>query len=107
MDTESRNPFIENYCRALIEKKGEKLDDEGKQKLVEDLYRLFENMLGRNMVAELPDQLRDEFVKKYDKGHRDVDYEEIAAVFAEHVSDPEEIMKRTLKEFSALYFKNR
>lgn len=102
-----KNPYIENFCRALIAKKGEKLEEEALERLVDSLYRLFENMLGRNMVAALPEGLRSEFVSRYDKGSREPDYQEIARVFEAHVSDPQEIMKKTAREFAELYFRNR
>ena len=104
---EQKNPYIENFCRALVAKKGEKLTDEALERLIESLYKLFQNMLGRNMVAVLPEELRRDFISRYDKGGRDVDLEEVGQVFDQHVSDPEEIMKKTAREFAALYFKNR
>jgi hypothetical protein len=107
MMNEQKNPHIEQFCRALVAKKGEKLEEDALEKLVESLYRLFENMLGRNMVAALPVEMRTQYVAKYDKGGRDVDLEEVGKVFQEHVTDPAEIMKRTAREFAALYFKNR
>lgn len=102
-----KNPYIENFCRALIAKKGEKLEEDALERLVDSLYRLFENMLGRNMVAALPEGLRAEFISRYDKGSRDPDYQEIARVFEAHVCDPKEIMKKTAREFAELYFRNR
>lgn len=104
---ESRNPYIESFCRALIEKHEEKLPDEAKDKLAEDLYRLFENMLGRNMVNALPEEVKNEFVSKYDKGSRNIDFEHIREIFERFEIDQQEIMKKTMKEFAALYFKNR
>ena len=46
-----RNPYIENFIKVLIEKKGEKLEPDAQERLIEGLNRLLENMLGRNMVA--------------------------------------------------------
>ncbi len=101
------NPFIENFIRKLIEEKGEKLEPDALERLVESLLRLFENMLGRNMLAALPEEVRAEFVAKYDKGSRDVDVEAISEIFAGQEIDQAAVMKKTLKEFADLYFRNR
>jgi hypothetical protein len=107
MMEECKNPHIEQFCRALVAKKGEKLEADALEKLVESMYRLFENMLGRNMVAALPVPLRADYVGQYEKGGRDVDLEEVGRLFEQHISNPEEIMKRTAREFADLYFRNR
>jgi hypothetical protein len=101
------NPYIEAFCRALIEKNEGKLDSDAKDKLVEDLYRLYENMLGRNIVAALPEEKRSQFISEYDKGNRPVDLDQFGELFGDHITDPQEIMKKTLIELAALYFKNR
>jgi len=102
-----KNPYIENFCRALVAKKGEKLTEDALDRLIDDLYGLFENMLGRNMVAALPDELRSDYASKYEKGTNFIDHEEISKIFGEHISNPEEIMSKTIKEFADIYFKNR
>ncbi len=101
------NPFIENFVRKLVEQKGEKLEPDALERLVESLLRLFENMLGRNMLAALPEDVQAEFVAKYDKGSRDVDVEAISKIFESHEIDQAAVMKKTLKEFADLYFRNR
>ncbi len=102
-----RNPHIEEFIRKLIHEKGEKLEPDALERLVEDLNRLLENMVGRNMVAALPEEVRDQFVAQYDKGCRDVDVTQMSQVFDQYIADPAQIMKKTLKEFADLYFKNR
>lgn len=102
-----RNPFIENFIRKLIEKKGEKLEPDAQERLIESLNRLLENMLGRNMVAALPEEVRSQFISQYDKGCRDIDMSQMSQVFGPYINDPAEIMKKTLKQFAALYFRNR
>jgi hypothetical protein len=102
-----KNPYIENLCKAMVEKKGEKLEPDAKERMIDDLYGLFENMLGKNMVAALPEELQSQYVSKYEKGRDNIDYEEIAQIFGEHIPNPQEIMKKTLEEFTEIYFKNR
>jgi hypothetical protein len=102
-----RNPYIENFIKKLIEKKGEKLEPDAQERLVESLNRLLENMLGRNMVAALPEEVRSQYVSQYDKGSRDVDIAQMSQIFDQYITNPTEIMKKTLKEFAALYFRNR
>jgi hypothetical protein len=104
---ECKNPHIDNFCGALIEKKEPNLDSDAKDKLRDDLYRLFENMLGRNMVAALSEEKRSQFVSIYDKGNRQIDYDQIAEFFSDQGADSREVMKQTMNEFTAIYFKNR
>ena len=102
-----KNPYIENFCRVMVEKKGEKLPPDAMERLIDKLYGLFENMLGRNMVAALPEKLKSEYVSQYERGRNHINYEQIAQIFGKHISNPEEIMKRTLKEFAEIYDRNR
>ena len=104
---ECQNPYIEQFIRRLIDEKGEKLEPDALERLVEDLNRLLENMIGRNMVAALPQEVRDQFIAQYDKGCSDVDVAHMSQVFDQHIVDPAQIMKKTLKEFAELYFRNR
>ena len=104
---EGLNPYIEQFIRRLIDEKGEKLEPDALERLVEDLNRLLENMIGRNMIAALPDAVRDQFIGQHDKGSRDVDIAEMSKVFDQYIADPAQIMKKTLKEFADLYFRNR
>jgi hypothetical protein len=102
-----RNPYIENFCRALVERKGETQDEDAKSKISEDLYKLCENLLGRNMVATLPEEVRAQYLADYHEGSRDVDFDEIARLFESHAREPEKILKETLRQVERLYFKNR
>ena len=102
-----KNPFIENFCRAMVKRKGENLPPDAMERLIDDLYQLFENMLGKNMVAALPKELQSQYVSQYEKGKNHIDYEQIAQIFGKHISNPEEIMRKTLKEFAEIYDKNR
>ena len=104
---EGLNPYIEQFIRKLIAEKGEKLEPDALERLVEDLNRLLENMIGRNMIAALPEEVRDQFVADHHKGSRDVDITEMSQVFDQYIADPAQIMKKTLKEFADLYFRNR
>jgi hypothetical protein len=58
-----KNPYIMNFCRVLVEKKGEKHSPESLKKLLNDMYRLFENLLGQNMVKALPEDKREEYLR--------------------------------------------
>ena len=104
---EPRNPYIENYIKKLVEQKEGKLEPDALERLIESLHLLFQNMLGRNMVAALPEEVRAQFVLQYDKGCRDVEGAKISPIFEPYIPHPEEIMKKTLKEFTALYLQNR
>ena len=102
-----KNPYIENFCRVMVGKKGEKLPPDAMERLIDKLYGLFENMLGKNMVAALPEELKSHYVSQYEKDRNHIDYEQIAQIFGKHISNPEEIMRKTLKEFAEIYDKNR
>ncbi len=104
---ECRNPYIENFIRKLIEEKGEKLEPDALERLVDSLHRLLENLLGKNLLAALPKEVQSEFIAKYDKGSRDIDSEQISKIFGQFEFDQAAIMKKTMKEFADLYFKNR
>jgi hypothetical protein len=101
-----RNPFILNFCEALLKKRGVELSEEKKEKEIDKMYNLYETMLGRRMVEALPDDKK----AKYMEITRDLDqlsFEKIGEIFAEGVPDPEAVMKETLEEFSDIYLKNR
>jgi hypothetical protein len=102
----ARNPYIMNFCKVLVEKKGEQLQPEDLKKLLGDMYRLFESMLGHNMVAALPEELR----KKYLGIAEDLpnlNYEKIGSVFDRNIKNYEQIMKDTMKQFADIYLSNR
>ena len=100
------NPYIENFIRKLVEKKGETLEPDEHERLIEGLNRLFENMVGRNMVKALPEEVRRQFVSEYDKGSRHVDASGMSEVFDRYIEDPAKIIKETLAQFTELYFLN-
>lgn len=102
----ARNPYIMNFCKVLAEKKGEEHQPEVLKKLLDDMYRLYEAMLGRNMVNALPEDVR----KKYLTIAEDLanlDYEKIGEVFDKNISNYQEIMKDTMKQFADIFMKNR
>ena len=101
-----RNPFILDFCEALIRKRGLELSEEKKEKELERMYNLYESMLGRRMVEALPDGKRAQYmgiIKNLDQ----LSFEKIGEIFADGVPDPEAIMKETLEEFTNIYLKNR
>ncbi len=102
-----KNPYIENFCRIMVEKRGEKLPPDAMGRLIDDLYALFVNMLGRNLMAALPEELQSQYLSQHEKSRNHIDYEQIAQIFGKHISNPEEIMRKTLKEFAEIYDKNR
>ncbi len=101
-----RNPYIMNFCKVLVEKKGEKHEPADLKKLLEQMYRLYENLLGQNMVKALPEDLRQEYLV-LSKNLDELSYEKIAEIFDKNISNYEEIMKSTMKEFAELFMRNR
>lgn len=101
-----RNPYIVNFCKVLAEKKGEKLEGDDLKKLLDHMYKLFESMLGRNMIESLPEDLRKHYMSlTEDLGN--LNYEKIGEIFDENVPNYEVVMKETMKQFAAIYMTNR
>ena len=101
-----RNPFITNFCEALMRKRGLELTDENKEKELDRMYSIYESMLGRRMVEALPEDKK----AKYMEILRDLgqlSFEKIEEIFGDGISNPEAIMKETLEEFSDIYLENR
>lgn len=101
-----RNPYIMNFCRVLVEKKGEQLEPDIKKKLLNDMYRLFENLLGKNMIEALPEEARKRYLELCDDLN-DLSYEKIAETFDQGVPHYEAVMKDTMKQFAEIFMKNR
>jgi len=101
-----RNPYIMNFCKVLAEKKGERLEPEAMKKLLEDMYRLYECMLGQNMIKNLPEPKKQEYLELTNDLSK-LTYDIIGEVFDKNVPDYERIMKETMKQFADIYLKNR
>ena len=101
-----RNPFIVNFCEALIRKRGLELSDENKVKELDKMYHLYETMLGRRMVEALPEDKKSQYMAIL-KDLGQLDFDKIGEIFGDGISDPESIMKETLEEFSKIYLKQR
>lgn len=102
----TRNPYIMNFCKVLAEKKGETLEPQPMKKLLEDMYRLYEYMLGQNMINSLPETLKTEYLS-LTQDLTALTYEKIGEIFDKNVPDFERIMKETMNQFAEIYLKNR
>ncbi len=101
-----RNPVIVHFCEALMRKKGLELDDDKKEIELDRMYSLYESMLGRRMVETLPEKKKAKYLEILrDLGQ--LDLKKIEEIFGDGISDPAEIMKETLEEFSDIYLENR
>ncbi len=101
-----RNPYIVNFLKALVEKKGEQHTPEAMKKLLDDMYKLFENLLGQNMVKALPEDKRAEYLE-LTKDLTKLSYKKVEEIFDKHVPHYQEVMKETMKQFTSLFMKNR
>ena len=101
-----RNPYIMNFLKTLVEKKGEQHRADDLKKLLGDMYRLFECMLGQNMVNALPEEVRKQYLAMAED-LPNLSYKKIGAVFDTNVKNYDRIMKDTMKQFAEIYFKNR
>ncbi len=102
----TRNPYIMNFCKTLVEKKGEQLQPEDLKKLLGDMYRLFESLLGQNMVNALPEDVRKEYLEMADD-LASLSYEKVGAIFDKNVNNYQQVMKDTMKQFAEIYLQNR
>ncbi len=75
-----RNPYIMNFLKALVEKKEEQHQADGLKKLLGDMYRLFECMLGQNMVNALPEEVKKQYLAMAED-LPNLSYKKIGAVF--------------------------
>jgi hypothetical protein len=89
-----------------VEKKGEELSPEALKKLLSDMYRLFESMLGQNMVNALPEDVKKEYLAMAED-LQSLNYEKIGNIFDANISDYQQVMKTTMKEFAAIFLSNR
>ena len=64
-----------------------------------DMYRLFESMLGQNMVEALPEGVRKQYLTMAEDLPK-LNYEKIGAIFDGNINNYEEVMKNTMKEFA-------
>ncbi|HYA39687.1 MAG TPA: DUF5663 domain-containing protein [Syntrophobacteraceae bacterium] len=101
-----RNPYIMNFLKTLVEKKGERHQPDDLKKLLGDMYRLFESMLGQNMVDALPEDVRKQYLAMVED-LSNLNYEKIGRIFDTNVRNFEQVMKDTMKQFADIYFKNR
>jgi hypothetical protein len=101
-----RNPYIINFCKVLVEKKGENLEGDALKKLLNDMYRLFECMLGQNMIEALPPKAKEEYTKISEDLSK-LSYEKIGEIFDKNIPNHEEVMKGTMKQFAEIFMKNR
>ena len=98
-----RNPYIMNFLKVLVEKKGEQHQPDDLKKLLGDMYRLFESMLGQNMVNALPEDVREQYLAMAED-LPNLNYEKIGAVFDPNVKNYEQVMKDTMKQFAEYFF---
>lgn len=101
-----RNPYIVHFLKALVEKKGEQHGPEALKKLLDDMYKLFENLLGQNMVKALPEDKRAEYLE-ITKDLSKLSYKKVEEIFDKHVPHYQDVMKETMKQFTTLFMKNR
>jgi hypothetical protein len=101
-----RNPFILNFLEALIRRKGLTLSEEVQAQEVDRMYQLVETMVGRKLVARLPEDKK-AYYERLCTDLSQLDLTKVAEIFGDSVSDPQGVMKDTLQEFCDIYLKNR
>jgi hypothetical protein len=101
-----RNPFILNFLEALIRRKGLTLSEELQAQEVDRMYQLVETMVGRKLVARLPEDKK-AYYERLCTDLSQLDLTKVAEIFGDSVSDPQGVMKDTLQEFCDIYLKNR
>ncbi|MFZ2445998.1 MAG: DUF5663 domain-containing protein [Syntrophobacteraceae bacterium] len=102
----AKNPYIMNFCKVLVEKKGGEPEPEVLKKLLGDMYRLFECMLGQNMIEALPEDLKKEYLGLSEDLQK-LSYEKIGNIFDAGVPQYQQVMKETMKQFADIFMKNK
>jgi hypothetical protein len=105
-DKPVRNPYILNFCRVLVDKKGESHQPEALEKLLGNMYTLYEYMLGQNMVSSLPEAAREHYLS-LTQDLANLSYEKIGEVFERNIPNYKEVMRDTMKQFAEIFMKNR
>lgn len=107
MSTEKpRNPFILTLFEALIRRRGLTLSEEVQAQEIDRMYQLFETMVGRKLVAQLP-EAKKAYYERLCTDLSQLDLPKVAEIFGDSVPDPQGVMKETLQEFCDIYLKNR
>ena len=101
-----RNPFILTFCEALIRRKGVTLSEEVQVQEMDRMYQLLETMVGRKLVAQLPEEKK-AYYERLCTDLSQLDLTKVAEIFGDSVPDPQGVMKETLQEFCDIYLKNR
>jgi hypothetical protein len=101
-----RNPFIISFLEALIRKRGLTPSAEVQAQEVDRMYQLLETMVGRKLVAQLPEEKR-AYYERLCTDLSQLDLTKVAEIFGDSVPDPQGVMKDTLQEFCDIYLKNR
>jgi len=102
------NPFIENFCYQLVVQKMDvdEMEEAKIDEIAENLYTQFESLLGRKIVATLPEKQREICKKKIADFHLQKDSDNldmVASIFGDQAVDAMEfnkLLKITLKELS-------
>ena len=105
-DDKPRNPFIVNFCEALMRKRGLELNEDSKERELDKMYGLYETLLGRRMVEALPEKKKAQYMEII-KDLGQLNFDKIEEIFADSIPEPNVIMKEALEEFSNIYLKNR
>ena len=89
-----------------MKKRESSIQPEDLKKLLGDMYRLFESLLGQNMVNALPEDVRKEYLGMADD-LASLNYEKVGAIFDKNVQNYQQVMKDTMKQFAEIYLNNR
>jgi F0F1-type ATP synthase delta subunit len=100
----SKNPYVVNFMKVLVEKKDEQLEPDAMKALIEDMYRLYECMLGQNMIQSLPEEKREEYLALTSDLSK-LSYDKIKEYF-DSIENYPEIMKATMKQFAEIFMNN-
>ena len=107
MSTEKlRNPFILTFFEALIRRRGLTLSEEVQAQEIDRMYQLFETMVGRRLVAQLPEDKK-AYYERLCTDLSQLDLTKVGEIFGDSVPDPQGVMKETPQEFCDIYLKNR
>jgi hypothetical protein len=100
------NPFIINLFKMLMKQSGEEIPEDPNDRRFEELYTLFESLLGKNVLASVPEDKQSTYMALVEKNPAP-SMDSIGELIGDCVKDPKAILEKTIVDFKGLYVRNR
>jgi hypothetical protein len=102
----TKNPFVLDFIKKLMKESGEAIPDDPGHRRYEELYALFESLLGKNVLSAVPQNKQAEYMA-FVKKNPSPSMESVGEILGGCIESPETILKKTMNDFKELYLRNR